>query len=252
MINLGIWTTSILTNKHFLSLSHLPIYAPSWSGRELFEHPSYVLTADSLQSARNILHSPGQLLREEKYNVIDVLQAAYIDKHIQNYIYFGDKFDLVQHTCFISPGTGQQNVRDMIANRLCFVRMRYLRPTYSIHLHVPSGKAPLERQWSRSWSRLSAGQGIGDSEAQQTQVHRQWNDVIVVSVLSSRRPFSAGSCTPLGCSCSAGQRSRSRWCHRVRCSPIWPEGKSVDTCHLVWELESQGVKVQNENGRLFH
>ena len=31
----------ILTNKHFLSLSHLSIYAPSWSGRELFEHPSY-------------------------------------------------------------------------------------------------------------------------------------------------------------------------------------------------------------------
>ena len=24
----------------FLSLSRLPIYAPSWSGRELFEHPS--------------------------------------------------------------------------------------------------------------------------------------------------------------------------------------------------------------------
>ena len=23
-------------------LSHLPIYAPSWSGRELFEHPSYI------------------------------------------------------------------------------------------------------------------------------------------------------------------------------------------------------------------
>ena len=35
----------ILANKHFLSLSHLPIYAPSWSGRELFEHPSYAETA---------------------------------------------------------------------------------------------------------------------------------------------------------------------------------------------------------------
>ena len=43
VINLGIWTTMILTNKHFLSLSHLSIYSPSWSGRELFEHPRILL-----------------------------------------------------------------------------------------------------------------------------------------------------------------------------------------------------------------
>ena len=32
----GNMNDDLLTNKHFLSLSHLPIYAPSWSGRELF------------------------------------------------------------------------------------------------------------------------------------------------------------------------------------------------------------------------
>ena len=37
----------MLTNEHSLSLSHLPIYAPSWSGRELFEHPSYVAGSSS-------------------------------------------------------------------------------------------------------------------------------------------------------------------------------------------------------------
>ena len=31
-----------IDQQHFLSLSYLPIYAPSWSGRELFEHPSYI------------------------------------------------------------------------------------------------------------------------------------------------------------------------------------------------------------------
>ena len=32
-----------IDQQNFLSLSHLPIYAPSWSGRELFEHPSYYI-----------------------------------------------------------------------------------------------------------------------------------------------------------------------------------------------------------------
>ena len=30
-----------IDKQTFFDLSHLPIYAPSWSGRELFEHPSY-------------------------------------------------------------------------------------------------------------------------------------------------------------------------------------------------------------------
>ena len=30
-----------IDQQTFFSLSYLPIYAPSWSGRELFEHPSY-------------------------------------------------------------------------------------------------------------------------------------------------------------------------------------------------------------------
>ena len=29
-----------IDQQTFLSLSYLPIYGPSWSGRELFEHPS--------------------------------------------------------------------------------------------------------------------------------------------------------------------------------------------------------------------
>ena len=35
-------------DKHFLSLSYLPIYAPSWSGRELFEHPSYIYNLEDI------------------------------------------------------------------------------------------------------------------------------------------------------------------------------------------------------------